>query len=129
MILYTILLVGCAGTLQEQGGARPPADLPPPRLVDESLTCEVLEEPELIHREQPEYPAEARKNQSSGEVTVRAIITKEGTIKDPQIVGGNNPIFIDPALEAVRNWRYRPATCDGVPVEMVFHIYMRFWIQ
>lgn len=127
-LLFAILVVGCAGALQERDETGPRADLPPPRLVDESLACEALEEPELTHREQPDYPAEARKLRSSGEVVVQAIVTREGTIRDPRIVEASHPAFIDPVLSALENWRYRPATCDGVPVEMVFHIYMRFWI-
>jgi len=101
-------------------------DLPPPRLVDESLTCEVLQQPQLVHREQPRYPADLVRFQGSGEVVVEVLVTREGAIRDPRVVRASDPRFIDPVLTAVRRWRYSPATCDGVPVEMLFHVYAAF---
>jgi protein TonB len=128
LLICAAAVAGCAGLPHEGDDTPAQPELPPPRLVDESLICELLEEPELIHSEQPDYPAEARKHRSSGEVVVEAIITREGTIRNPRIVRATHPAFIDPVLTALERWRYRPARCDEIPVEMVFHIYMRFWI-
>ena len=89
----------------------------------------MLEEPELVYREQPDYPAEARKYRASGEVVVQVVVTREGTIRDPHVVEASHPAFIDPTLEAVAKWRFEPATCDGRPVEMIFHVYSHFEIR
>jgi TonB family protein len=118
--------VGCAGLIEMGRGAPTVPDLSPPRLVDESLTCDVLERPKVIHHEEPDYPADALHDRLEGQVLVEAIVTREGRIRDPKVVRASHPIFIDPAITALKRWRYKPANCDGVPVEMVWYVYVSF---
>ena len=124
-----VATAGCAPAIQGQDTTQRPKDLPPPRLVDESLTCEELRKPESVQHEQPEYTEELRRYRVSGSVVVRVIITTEGTIRDPQVVRASDRRLIDPVLAALERWRYRPATCDGVPVEMVFHVSSQFRVH
>ncbi len=71
----------------------------------------------LINKVQPAYPPLAKAARVQGEVQLRAIISKQGTIEDLQLVSGH-PMLVPPAIEAVKKWRYRPYLLNGQPVEV-----------
>lgn len=71
----------------------------------------------LIHKVQPPYPPLARQARIQGEVLLKAIISKDGTIQDLQLVTGH-PMLVPAAISAVRDWRYRPYLLNGQPVEV-----------
>lgn len=75
----------------------------------------------LIYRVEPRYPLLAEQTRTSGQVELRAIIATDGTIKSLQVVSGH-PLLVQSALEAVRQWRYRPTVLDGQPVEVDTYI-------
>ena len=71
----------------------------------------------LIRRVEPSYPALARSARISGNVVLKAIINREGLIQDLQLVSGH-PMLVPSAIDAVRQWRYRPYLLNGQPVEV-----------
>ncbi len=71
----------------------------------------------LIHRVEPVYPTLARQTRRSGRVELRAVIATDGTIQSLQVVSGD-PLFYQSAMDAVRQWRYRPTVLNGEPVEI-----------
>ena len=71
----------------------------------------------LIHRVEPVYPILARQTGRAGRVELRAIIATDGTIQSLKVVSGD-PFFYQSALDAVRQWRYRPTVLNGEPVEI-----------
>ena len=71
----------------------------------------------LERRVNPVYPALMKQIGRSGRVELRAIISIDGTIESLQVVSGD-PGFISSALEAVREWKYRPTYLNGQPVEV-----------
>ena len=71
----------------------------------------------LIHRVEPVYPPLARQIGRSGRVELRAIIATDGTIQSLQVISGD-PFFYQSALDAVRQWRYKPTVLNGEPVEI-----------
>jgi protein TonB len=71
----------------------------------------------LIHRVEPVYPTLPKQLGRSGRVELRAVIATDGTIQSLQVVTGD-PLFYQSALEAVRQWRYRPTVLNGEPVEI-----------
>jgi protein TonB len=71
----------------------------------------------LVHRVEPVYPVLPRQIGRSGRVELRAVIATDGTIQSLQVVSGD-PLFYQSALEAVRQWRYRPTVLNGEPVEI-----------
>jgi periplasmic protein TonB len=71
----------------------------------------------LIRRVEPTYPGLARTARISGNVVLKAIISKEGLIQDLQLVSGH-PMLVPSAIDAVRQWRYRPYLLNGQPVEV-----------
>jgi protein TonB len=77
---------------------------------------------------QPEYPEIARIARIEGNVVLQAIIDREGTVDDIEVLRCTRPAFgfEDAAIAAVRQWRYEPATQDGRPVTVYFTILVDF---
>jgi protein TonB len=71
----------------------------------------------LVHRVQPTYPAIAKAVRIQGNVVLQAVISKNGEIQDLQLVSGH-PMLVPAAIEAVKQWRYRPYLLNGQPVEV-----------
>jgi periplasmic protein TonB len=71
----------------------------------------------LIKRVQPEYPKKARKKHVQGSVVLRALITKNGDISDLQLISGPD-LLVPSAMEAVKQWKYKPYFLQGQPVEV-----------
>jgi protein TonB len=77
---------------------------------------------------QPEYPDLARVARVEGSVILQAIIHADGSVGDLQVLRCNRPGmgFEEAAVEAVRKWRYEPATQNGRPVEVYFTVFVEF---
>jgi TonB family protein len=71
----------------------------------------------LIHKADPEYPRLAKAARISGIVTVNATISKTGEIVDLHVQCGPK-ILQEPALKAIREWKYRPYLLNGESVEV-----------
>jgi TonB family protein len=79
----------------------------------------------LIHRVEPEYPAEAAAQHIQGVVTLDVQIGAEGAVHNIEVVDGN-PLLAEAAVQAVRQWRYQPYAVDGRPAGMQTRITIRF---
>jgi TonB family protein len=64
---------------------------------------------------QPVYPELARKMNLTGTVKVEVVVAPNGTVKDAKVVGGS-PVLAGAALEAVRKWRFEPATVESTGI-------------
>lgn len=71
----------------------------------------------LIQKIEPRYPPLARQARVQGEVVLKAIVSKEGNIKELELVSGH-PMLAPAAIEAVKQWHYRPFLLNGEPVEV-----------
>jgi periplasmic protein TonB len=71
----------------------------------------------LVKKVNPEYPKKARKQHLEGTVRLHAIIAKDGSVRNLEVLSGD-PLLVDAALKAVRQWRYRPTQVNGSPVEV-----------
>ncbi len=71
----------------------------------------------LVFNPRPIYPPIAIASRTEGTVVLEAIISKSGSIENLRVVSGP-PMLRQSALDAVRQWRYRPYTLDGQPVEV-----------
>jgi len=74
--------------------------------------------PILISRVDPVYPLEARAKKIEGVVVLRIRIDKDGRVKKAEVVSGD-PLLSQAALDAVRQWRYKPGTLGGVTLNEV----------
>jgi protein TonB len=116
----------------------PPEDLPyevgtpvaPPPATPFDLTHAEIVPPELIldSRVEPDFPELARVARHSGRVILRAVIDKEGSVVEIEMVDCTRPGFgfEEAATEAVRQWRYRPATLRGRPVPVYLVVLIEF---
>ncbi len=71
----------------------------------------------LIRKVQPNYPPLARQARIQGNVVLQAVISKSGTIENLQVISGH-PMLVPAALEAVKQWRYKPYLLNGDAVEV-----------
>ena len=79
----------------------------------------------LVHKVQPSYPEIARLAGIHGAVQLHAVISKNGTIEN-LIVENGHPMLVKAAIEAVRQWRYRPYLLNNEPVEIETEITVNF---
>lgn len=79
----------------------------------------------LIHQVTPPYPPLARQAGVSGTVMLQAIIGRDGSIRDLQVLSGH-PLLIRAAMDAVRQWLYQPTTLNGSPVEVLTTVEVKF---
>ena len=82
----------------------------------------------LIHDVQPSYPPRARLAHIQGMVVLQAVIGKDGTIQNLQVVSGP-PMLAQAALEAVKQWRYKPYYLNGEPVDVDTTININFTLS
>ena len=87
-----------------------------------------LEQAMLTYRVEPVYPALAKQIHREGRVELRAIISTDGTIQSLQVVSGD-PLFIQSATDAVRQWRYHPTVLNGQAVEIDTFITVTYSLQ
>ena len=71
----------------------------------------------LIHKVQPKYPGEAIEKRIAGTVRLHVIIAHDGSVAQMEVISGD-PVLVKSALDAVRQWRYRPTLLNGEPVEV-----------
>ncbi|MDH3283406.1 MAG: energy transducer TonB [Acidobacteriota bacterium] len=90
-----------------------------------------VSEPELVSRIEPEYPELARRARIQGKVILRAIIKKDGTVRDIEVLKepAANLGFSASAVSAVKQWRYRPATQNGRPVDVYFTVVVTYTLD
>jgi len=71
----------------------------------------------LVHRVEPTYPPLAKAARVQGEVVLTAVISTTGQIENLQLISGH-PMLVQEAINAVRQWRYKPYLLNGQPVEV-----------
>ncbi|HEV8523392.1 MAG TPA: TonB family protein [Terriglobales bacterium] len=79
----------------------------------------------LINQVKPAYPAIAKNARIQGSVVLQAVISKQGSIENLRAVSGH-PMLIPSAMEAVRQWRYKPYYLNGEPVEVETTVTVNF---
>ena len=79
----------------------------------------------LIRKVTPNYPPLARQARIQGQVVLQAEISKEGTIQNLQLISGH-PMLAPAAIEAVKQWRYKPYLLNGEPVAVETQVVVNF---
>ena len=104
--------------------ATPPPPKPPARLVVSPGVSQGF----LVHQVQPVYPAIARAARMEGTVVLVAVINRDGSIQGLHAVSGP-PMLVNAAMDAVRQWRYRPYMLGTQPVEVETQISVIFTLS
>jgi len=79
----------------------------------------------LVHQVKPQYPPLARAARVQGAVVLQAVIGKDGSIQGLKLVSGH-PMLAPAAIEAVKQWKYKPYFLNGEPVEVDTQITVNF---
>lgn len=82
----------------------------------------------LLFGPRPTYPPLARTTRTQGTVRIQAVIGRDGTIRNLQLVSGP-PLLVAAAIEAVQQWRYQPTLLNGQPVEVLTEIDVNFTLS
>jgi periplasmic protein TonB len=104
--------------------ASAPSSLPKPSLATIKVS-QGVSQGLLIKRVQPKYPQSALAVHTQGAVQIEATINKEGNVVNPKVLHGDQ-VLARAAVEAVRQWRYKPYYLDGEPVEIQTEITITF---
>lgn len=79
----------------------------------------------LVHQVRPVYPPLARAARIQGSVVLQAVIGKDGAIQNLRLVSGH-PMLAPAAIDAVKQWKYKPYFLNGEPVEVDTQITVNF---
>lgn len=105
---------------------------PPPPVSQQPLTRVrvggVIIQPKLLRSVPPNYPSAARSAGISGNVVIVAHLDKTGDVASMKVISGP-PALQSAAMSALRGWKYRPATLDGVPIATDVTVTIRFQQQ
>jgi protein TonB len=82
----------------------------------------------LVKKVQPTYPPLARQARIQGTVVLQAEISKDGTIENLRLISGH-PMLAPAAIEAVKQWRYRPYMLNGEPVAVETTVMVNFTLS
>jgi protein TonB len=102
----------------------PPPPLPPPPPQRVRVGGNVIAA-NLVSQVKPVYPPLAKQARIQGVVVLEAEISKEGTIDNLKVITGH-PLLIQAAIDAVKQWRYKPTLLNGEPVPVVTTITVNF---
>jgi protein TonB len=82
----------------------------------------------LIKKVQPEYPKKARKEHVQGSVLMQAVIGTTGDITDLRVISGDE-LLVPSAINAVKQWKYKPFLLQGQPVEVETQITVNYTLS
>jgi protein TonB len=112
-----------------------PIPKPKPRVADQPIASAKpmtvggdVQAAKLLKKAVPVYPPLARQARVSGTVQIIGVIAKDGTIQQLQVVGGH-PLLVKAAVDAVRQWIYRPTLLNGQAVEVIAPIDVIFTLS
>lgn len=126
------LLITCAGpsvaqTKTPEPAAPPTVTITPTVTGPSSRGCEhEATAPVLIRRVEPEYTKDARKGGLEGRVVLEAIIAADGSVENIRVLKSATYSLDQFAMNAVRQWRYKPALCGDRPVRVYLTVTVTF---
>ena len=121
------------GIIGSVPSAAPPPP-PPPKIEKKEVVPQRIkvggnvQQAMLIAQPRPIYPPLAKQARIQGVVELNAIIGKDGTVQNLTVAKGH-PLLVQAALDAVRQWRYKPTLLNGEPVEVQTTIDVNFTLS
>jgi protein TonB len=84
--------------------------------------------PTLVRQVDPKYTSEAMRAKLQGDVEIEAVVQKDGKVGQVQLTHSLDKQFglDEEALKAAKAWLFRPATCQGQPVDMIVTLQLQF---
>ncbi|MBI3404283.1 MAG: energy transducer TonB [Acidobacteria bacterium] len=102
-------------------GAPPPPKAAPSRIRVGGNVQQAM----LVSQPKPIYPPLAKQARIQGTVMLQAIIAKDGSVQQVEMLSGH-PLLVQSAMDAVRQWRYKPTLLNSEPVEVVTTVQVVF---
>ncbi len=119
-------IVDNSGLSSLVGGAS--AGLPAPPAAPAAVSGGKIVAPRLIHSVPVRYPSIANANHVEGDVEVQTVIAPTGKVQSAKAISGPS-LLREAAVNAVRQWRYSPATLDGKPISIQYMVTVRFHLS
>jgi protein TonB len=116
---------GIIGGIPSAAPPPPVKEAPKPKNPDRIRVGGNVIAANLIKKVTPTYPPLAKQARISGQVRFTAIIGKDGTIQNLQLVSGH-PLLVAAAQDAVKQWIYKPTLLNNEPVEVITQIDVNF---
>lgn len=88
-----------------------------------------MEPPVPVRTVAPEVPYQFSRSGETGLVTVNFLVDEQGSVQDPKVEKTTAPILDEPALKAVKKWKFKPAKRDGTPVAIRVSIPIKFEVE
>ena len=118
-----------ASPAPELGGilsqAPPQAAAEPPRAIQRIRVGGNVQLANLSSKVNAQYPAIAREARIQDHVILHVLIGADGAVQDIKVVSGH-PLLRQAALDAVKQWQYRPTMLNGIPVEVETEVDVNF---
>lgn len=87
---------------------------------------EKTEPPVPVRTVAPDVPSSFSRSGSVGLVTVNFMVDEKGNVQEPKVVKSSHAELEEPALAAIKKWRFKPAKRDGVAVAVHVTIPIKF---
>ena len=112
---------------EEKGGVVPetPADATHPAVPQRVRVSSGVSQRLLVHKVPPQYPSDAKDQHIQGVVLMKVNIDKEGNVSNIQLISGH-PSLAPAAIEAVKQWKYKPFLLNGTPLEVETQVQVNF---
>jgi protein TonB len=89
---------------------------------------EKVSETFIANKVQPSYPEDARKKHIQGSVVMQAEISKTGEVESLRVISGD-PVLATAAIDAVKQWKYKPYLLNGQPIAVETQVTVRFMLE
>jgi len=124
-VTLEIAAPGAAGTMY--GLMAPPLPAPSGDTKRVNIGGNV-QQTKLVSQPHPVYPLEAKQAHIQGVVKLNATIAKDGTMLHLEVIEGH-PLLVPAAIDAVRQWVYKPTLLNGQPVEVMTEVDVNFTLS
>jgi len=109
-------------------------DTPPVVILEDSNVCHgkrsdkvgCITRPRPTHTPEPNYPESERRARHDGMVTLTLIVGSDGAPRDIAVSGTLSPDLDQAAVDAVKQWRFKPAIKDGKPIPVKMAVELEF---
>ena len=98
---------------------------PPPATVAPVRVGGLIRVPKLLNRVTPAYPELARAARASATLILEATVGADGRVQNVKVLR-SHPLFDQPAVDAVKQWRYQPLLLNGIPVPFIATVTLSF---
>jgi protein TonB len=88
--------------------------------------AELDQRPRVIFQRMPSYPQELRRSRRNGTVYIVFLVNQQGRVVNAKVEKSSDPAFEQPALEAVRQWKFEPGTRNGEKVQFKMRVPITF---